>query len=334
MMTEVVEWLDGADLMRETPKPIDWLVEGILPTGTVGDVFSPPAVGKTSLLLSLILTIAEGKQRAWFGRACGAGPVLVLGGEKSSRDVWVRDLHRASSGVGHDLEPGRLMIAPSTLGPLFHWHPQRHVWERGSGYDAVARMVDSLRPVLTVIDTIGRAAWGQDPISIPQQQSLAMALEHTGREFGGASLTVSHTSQASAREDVQRRLDYTARAGSSGLPGHLRWLMGMTKLSGIEAAELLHMDTDDTRTVGDLEKRAIFAVAVSKPSEMPPPVWSRFNPALFEMLVDGSIVKLEQQERRAQPSTLVTLSDTKKTKAAAAAAGASTDDGEDLAWLK
>ncbi|MDA8390865.1 MAG: AAA family ATPase [Gammaproteobacteria bacterium] len=333
-MSATIEWLDGADLLTEQPQPIDWLVEGILPSGTVGDVFSPPGTGKTSLLTSLILTVAAGK-RTWFGRACAAGPVMILGGEKSSRAVWVRDLHRATGGERFEVERGRIAIAPSTMGPLFQWHPRRHIWEPGSGYEATLTMAAALRPVLTCIDTLGRAAWGQDPISIPQQQALAQALEHLGRQIDGTLLTVSHTSQASGREDVQRRLDYTARAGSNGIPGHFRWLMGITKLDGREAAKLLHMDDDDERTIGELEKRNILAAAVSKPSEMaqPSPDWNRYSPSIFELLIDGSIVKLEPQERRALPSQVVVLSDTKK--AAKATDGfQKIDDDEDLSWLK
>jgi hypothetical protein len=280
------EWLDGGDLLKEKPKPIDWFLEDILPIGAVGDVFSPPGAGKSTLLTSLMLAVA-GSKRQWFGKRCVSGGVLALGGEKSSRDVWVRDLHRAAGTEMFDIEPGRLMIAPPTIGPLFVWDARAKVWQRGRGYDPAVQQAIVIRPALTIIDTIGRAAAGQDPISIPQQQALAEEFEDLGREIGGTLLTVSHTSQASGSEDVQQRLHYTSRAGSNGIPGHLRWLMGMTLLTPKEVSELTPIPADE---VG---RRQMIAVAVSKHSEMPQPAgWNRFDPSIFEMMPDGSVMAI------------------------------------------
>jgi hypothetical protein len=233
-----------------------------------------------------MLTVA-GSKRQWFGKRCISGAVLVLGGEKSSRDVWVRDLHRAAGTEMFDIEPGRFMIAPPTIGPLFVWDARKKVWQRGRGYEPAMQQATAIQPALTIVDTIGRAAAGQDPISIPQQQALAEEFEELRREIGGTLLTVSHTSQASGGEDVQHRLDYISRAGSNGIPGHLRWLMGMTLLRPKEVSELTPIPADE---VG---RRQILAVAVSKHSEMPQPAgWNRFDPAVFEMLPDGSVVAI------------------------------------------
>ncbi|MHB1511926.1 AAA family ATPase [Acidiferrobacter sp.] len=289
--------MDGGDMLRDAPQPIDWFLQDVLPLGTTGDVFSPPNAGKTSLLISLVLAVAGGRGN-WFGHKCVSGPVLILGGEKSSRAVWVRDLHRATGGEKYDIERGRIVIAPSELGPILEWDQHEKQWVNGIGMGAALKMANALHPVLIIIDTIGRGCAGQDPINIPQQQALADRLEQFGRRLGGTLLTVSHTSQSSRSEDLYQRLEYTARAGSSGLPGHFRWLLGMTRLKPEEAADRLGINKKDEEAMEDLAYRNIVAAAVSKPSEMPHPPrgWSLRNPALFEILPNGQMVRLDDEE--------------------------------------
>ncbi|MHB1512941.1 MAG: AAA family ATPase [Acidiferrobacter sp.] len=60
-----MEWLDGGDLLQEQPKPIDWFLEDLLPLGTVGDVFSPPGSGKSTILTTLTQVVAA---RTWWRR--------------------------------------------------------------------------------------------------------------------------------------------------------------------------------------------------------------------------------------------------------------------------
>ncbi|MHB1607890.1 MAG: AAA family ATPase [Acidiferrobacter thiooxydans] len=333
-----MEWLDGGDLLQEKPKPIDWFLEDLLPLGTIGDVFSPPGSGKSTILTTLMLVVAAGQGR-WFGKTCVGGPVLVLGGEKSSRDVWVRDLHRAAGSEVFEIDPGRLLIAPPALGPLFRWNPREGKWQEGQGYDGAMRRASDLKPALTIIDTSGRAASGQDPISISQQQALAERIEDLGREVGGTLLTVSHTSQASGSEDLHQRLHYISRAGSNGIPGHFRWLMGMTLLNPKEVTSLTGILEDDG------SRRQIIAIAISKHNEMPKPRgWNRHDPAVFEILPDGSVVAIAKKPWEPQQEPPQKRQRTKRGLGNLVGVGADEFDkklssappseDEDLSWLK
>ena len=290
-----IAWIDGADLAAATPRPIEWLIEGLLPAGTAGDIFGPPNEGKTSLLLSLALHIATGA-REWFGRRIVGGQVLLLGGEKSGRDVWERDYHRAAGGL--IAEPGRLIIAPAGTGPMWIW--TRDGWETTDYYRNVVDYAQNLCPVLTLCDTIGRVALGQNPVDIPQQQMLANCIERFRDEIGGTVLTISHTNQASRHDDLYQRLDWTSRAGSSGLPGHVRWIMGMTRMTDQEAAEQLGHDPRDPEVIATIAMRKLIAVAISKHNEMPEPrgAWNRRRPAILEMMQDGSIMAIPDGERQ------------------------------------
>lgn len=309
-----IDWLDGAELGAATPTAIDYLVDNFLPAGTAGDVFGPPNDGKTSVLISLALNIAA-CSKVWFGRAIKNGHVMILGGEKSSRDVWVRDYHRAGGG-DMKIEPGRFRIAPTDLGTLFAW--TRDGWQKTPAYKEVVAYAKDLKPVLTVCDTIGRIALGQNPIDITQQQMLAIHLEELREEIGGTLLTVSHTNQSSRQGDLYERLHYSSRAGSNGLPGHLRWLAGVTRATVDESAALLGYKSDDDEVMGILKKRKIICFAVSKPSEMPEPeTWSIRKPAVCEMTKDGRVSIINEEEMRKNdprplPSMIIVLSDTNK----------------------
>lgn len=260
---------DAYYLSHSIPQPIKWAVENFLPYNVLGDISSPPDCGKTSFLLPLLAAMANGEP-TWFGRKIINGHVVVIGGEKSSEDVWTRDFHRCGK-VEYPksftiLEPGD-----------FLWKWQTQQWVRTKKYMQVSEYLKSLSPVMTVIDTIARAAQGYDPMQITQQTLLAKAAEDLQRDIGGNLLTVSHTNQLSQSLELHQRLDYTSRSGGNGYPGWLRWLGAMTTLT----------DAEKVRLNIDLHMRVV-AVAVSKPSEMPvPEVGNKFSPWLFEFDSDG-----------------------------------------------
>lgn len=291
------QWIDGADLLSQAPE-IDWLVEGILPSGTVGDVFGAPSDGKTTLILDLAVHVAAGSG-TWCGRRIAGGPVLILGGEKSSAEVWRRDYHRAGGPELIGGERGRFIIAPADLGPLWEWNRRQNIWEKPTGsWNSLMAVAADIRPVLTIIDTIGRVAAGQDPLDIPQQQRLAVQMEALQKRIGGTVLSLSHTNQASKKEKLKDRLDYVARSGGNGLPGHLRWLLGVTRLSEIEVAAALGLDPQNADDAYDIETRRLIGVAVSKGSEMPPAAWPRTEPAIFDLRDDGKLEMIGTQSAR------------------------------------
>lgn len=277
--------LNGYDLSQRTPTPINYFVEGLIPLGVTGDVFAPPDCGKTTMLLSLISATANG-EKAWFGRQIATGRVVVIGGEKSDESVWTRDLHRC----GRIENPeGLTIIEPE--GSLWKWSGSE--WQETKEYKEILAVVKSIGPVLTVIDTISRVSLGSDPINYSQQVLLARKVEEFQKEIGGTLLTVSHTNQASANEELSMRLNYMARSGGNGYPGWLRWLMGMTNLTQKEK-EVRGLDV----------KSKIIALAVSKHNEMPQPdIGNRFEPLLFEIRPDGGLVMIANNYVNSTAST-------------------------------
>lgn len=58
----------SAELLARPARPITWLVDGLLPLGTLGDVSGPPGDGKSTILLSLADHVSCG---LW---PCGVSP--------------------------------------------------------------------------------------------------------------------------------------------------------------------------------------------------------------------------------------------------------------------
>mgnify|MGYP003135443262 CR=1 FL=1 len=74
--------------------PIDWLIEGVLPTGTAGMVSSFGGVGKSYLLMDACIRIAAGPgitgQYAFGGKVAQSGRVVMITAEDSRRAVHRR----------------------------------------------------------------------------------------------------------------------------------------------------------------------------------------------------------------------------------------------------
>ena len=62
-MSSSIQIVDGAHLLATPPPKIAWAIDGLLPVGTVGDIFGPPGEGKSSLTLDFAIAVASGAAR-------------------------------------------------------------------------------------------------------------------------------------------------------------------------------------------------------------------------------------------------------------------------------
>lgn len=281
----------SADLLSHPPAPIEWLVADLLPLGALGDVSGPPGDGKSTLLLSLADHVSRGAQ--WFGHATRQAPVVWISGEASGADVIQRDLHRLHAGEDSDI----LFLLPEA--EMFRFDRQTGGWITTTEGAAIIQRCRDAGVGFVVIDTIGSVAAGLVEVDNDQQRQLA---RHLRRELAGmTSLSVSHTNQASAKDDLDWRLHYLSRAGGNGFPGAIRWAAGVSSLKPADAAALGQRVTQD-----EISATRLVAFGVSKHNEMPRPAWSNASPAIFEiaqsgeisLVADGSAVALHQRQQR------------------------------------
>lgn len=275
---------DAHNFQTQPVPPISWLVEGLIPLGTPSDIFSMPECSKSGLLLTLAAALANRDGR-WNGFSCVGGNVAIVGGEKSSDAVWMRDLHRLGINVK---TPGTLRILDLDS-HIWSWDGRAETWNltREATNDLIP-FLKAYQPVLIIIDTVSRAAKGNDPLKSTQQVELGRAVEALQTETvgnNGLVLTVSHTSQSSDSGELEQRLHFSSRQGGNGFPGWLRHLQAVTDLK----------DSEKLDRGLDLQKRYV-AYAISKCSEMPPPMWGgRKNPLVFELTREGRLIL--QQEK-------------------------------------
>lgn len=285
-MSSSIQIVDGAHLLASPPPRIEWAIQNILPAGTVGDIFGPPGEGKSSLTLDLAFAVAS-EAGAWFGLPCISGPVVLLGGERSGIAAFSRDLHRARQ--GRNIDPGMLILPQNEHGdcpPLWAWNKQIDRWVTTPWGEQVNKWLLAIKPVLILVDTLASAASGSDIIAQPQQYSLGITIRQWAKMLGDSTvLTISHTNQASATQELANRLHYLSRAGGNGLPGALRWIAGVSRVHGGEMDLVPGGHDYDPRE----PDKHFLAFAVSKHNEMPAPLWSPARPAIFQMSGDGAL---------------------------------------------
>lgn len=281
----------SADLLSRAPAPIQWLVEGLLPLGALGDMSGQPGDGKSTILLSLSDHISRGAK--WFGQATQQTPVAWISGEASGADVIQRDLHRLRAGVDSDI----LFLLPDS--EMFRFDRQAEAWVTTAEGAAIIQRCRDAGIGFVVLDTIGSVCAGLQEIDNDQQRQLA---RHLRRELTGmTSVCVSHTNQASAKDDLDWRLHYLSRAGGNGFPGAIRLAGGVSSLKPDDAAKLGGRITGD-----EIAGSRLVAFGISKHNEMPRPGWNNASPAVFEIKPDGELVlvadgegvALHQRQRR------------------------------------
>jgi hypothetical protein len=162
--------------MEQLP-PVQWLVEGVLPTSALAEVHGPPESGKTFLMLDLALSVASGVP--WHGRRVRPGPVVYIAAER------FRGLERR---VRAWMTARGAAQRPDILigdGPL-----QLLDGESVGGFLGDLEQLPR-RPALIVLDTLSGCMLGGDENSSKDMGRAVNSLL-TLREATGATVVVIH----------------------------------------------------------------------------------------------------------------------------------------------
>lgn len=183
-----------------------WLIDGVLPMGSLAVLYGMPGAYKSFLAADWALSIATGQ--SWAGRQVRHGSVLYVAAEGvNGYKLRVRSWKGDRGFVG--------LAGVHFLTQAVQLHDSEQVAE------FVASMAeDRITPVLVVFDTLSRCFVGGEENSASAMSQVVEAVEKIRRSTGAAVLLVHHSNKAG---EVER--------GSIVLRGAVD-VMAMTKRTG------------------------------------------------------------------------------------------------------
>lgn len=176
----------------EAAGPREWDVEGIIVHGHHGALGSTQKAGKGFDVVDLAISVASGT--SWLGRfPCPhAGPVALYPGEEDDHELQ-RRLVAVAEARGLNVNDLPLHIARDT--PRFRRPEDLTVFRRG---------LEDVRPRLTMVDPMYKAAAGGDPKFLAAMGELLSDASDIARDLGSSFLTVPHFNRDTSRKGADR----------------------------------------------------------------------------------------------------------------------------------
>jgi DNA polymerase-1 len=191
--------LTAAEFLEEaeSPEP-EWVVDGLVPSGGVVLLVGRPKSGKSTLARTLAVAVAQG--RPFLGRGVRQGAVLLISLEDRPKDAarHLRSLGLQSS------DPLLVSTGPVEQDLLRGW-------------------VQEHRPVLVIVDTLGRVLRLKDSTEYSQVLEALDGLLQMARKSGAALLLIHHAPKLSDdRDPIDAPLGSVAFAGTADVVFHLK----------------------------------------------------------------------------------------------------------------
>lgn len=224
-----------------------WVVENLIPAGTVTLLSGDGAAGKSTLALQL--GVARALHRKWLSTTPTQGRTLILSAEDDADEMHRRleailahyggrfaelaDL-RLFDLVGENAVLGELAQAGVQPTPTFH---------------AMVRLIEAFAPELVVIDALADA-FGGDENNRAQARQFINLLKRPARDHGCAFLCLAHPS-------------LTGMSSGSGMSGSTAWSNSVRSRLYFEAGKATDGTEPDPNVRTLTTKKANYALAGS-----------------------------------------------------------------------
>lgn len=185
---------------RPLPRPVEWVVEGLVQRDTVNVLAGEPGVGKTSIVMGLAAAVARG--RSFLERDVIQGPVLIINFDDLSESLPRQFASMAAHGVGSSLQE---------LG-IYYWQPDNEAEMPAGGLESGAVLAElhwqasMIKPVLIVIDSFA-AAFASRNGNSAEDVMAAWKVIHGLKVAAGSNpavLVVDHTPKPQAGDSERR----------------------------------------------------------------------------------------------------------------------------------
>ena len=205
----------SVESVMENKKEVQWIVEGMLPTGVIALLSASPKAGKTTLLLSLLAHMDMGTP--WAGMPVERQPAWLFTEEGDAT------LKQGMEKVGM-LRLSRHSIIPVSQKnmdwPTFCDHVASAVARMHDEW-AIGALEDERPPWLLIFDTLG--SWtGSDDMNDYSEMTNTFAPLKKLRDSTGCCILVIHHNRKQSGDSI------AAALGSTAITAHADIIMGLT----------------------------------------------------------------------------------------------------------
>ena len=165
------------------PLEIEWIIEDIMPSNSVGMIYGPSGSGKSHVILSMAAMIANGLD--WFDKETEQGNVLVMAGEGlpglSRRLLAIEKEHNLA------IDQQKLHVSSRAIG-----------LDTDNGYKQVLQAIEELEtpPKVIFIDTLSRHLMESGENSNDDMARFINKLEDIRLMYGCTIILVHHTGKS------------------------------------------------------------------------------------------------------------------------------------------
>lgn len=197
---------DGIDNLPD----FKYMLDGLIAQESLGVVFGAPGSGKSFLMASMAICVADG--RPWLGRYVEGGPVVYLAGGEGRPD-WKRRIRALKTYYGIDKTQNGFFMAPDAI----------DLRESGSVKIILNQFEQAgINPSWVIVDTLARHMSGGDDNSSKDMGVIMENCNQLRQEIGGCLTVVHHPTKANEEEE----------RGSGSLRGYVDYSIAVKRYVG------------------------------------------------------------------------------------------------------
>ena len=169
-----------------TLEPIQFLIDGLIPQGSLSMLFGDPGCGKSFLAIDIAMCIATGSR--FHSKPVKRGAVIYIAGEGYrglTQRAWAWAAHKEIP-----IESAEIYISRSSVDI-----PDDDAREKLTS-EIYSLLGDNRKPELIVLDTVARNFGGNDENSTRDMGAFITAVDAINAEFDCTTLLVHHTGHA------------------------------------------------------------------------------------------------------------------------------------------